>query len=59
MFGPSLPQHDLHQAEQLSREQHRHPDSAAVRDARLGIRRPGLRERMRHWYRWLIRRKTA
>ena len=58
MYGPP-PQGDLHAAEQLSRQRQARLDSAAARDAQLGIQRPRVRERMRHWYRWLTRRKSV
>jgi hypothetical protein len=59
MFVPPTPQHDFRQAEQASRDQHARLESAASRRAQLGIQKPRLRERMRHWYRWLTRRKPA
>lgn len=59
MFGPSTPQHSLRQAEQASREHYEHSERNAARRAELGIRKPTLRESIRHWYRWLMRRKPA
>jgi hypothetical protein len=58
MYGPP-PQGDLRGAEQRSRERQAHLESAAARDAQLGIQRPRMRERIRHWYHRLARHKPA
>jgi len=54
---PPDPQADLRQAEQASHEQHASVERAAARRAQLGVRRPTLRESLRHWFGWLTRRK--
>jgi hypothetical protein len=56
---PGTPQRDFRQAEQASRDEHARMENAAARRAQLGIQRPKLRESIRHWYRWLTRRKPA
>jgi hypothetical protein len=58
MFGPP-PQGDLRGAEQRSRERQAFLGSTAAREAQLGIQRPRMRERIRHWYRRLTRRTAA
>jgi hypothetical protein len=58
MYGPP-PQGDLRGAEQLSRQRQARLESAAARNAQLGVQRPRIRERMRHWSQWLTRRKSA
>jgi len=59
MFGPSTPQHNFRQVEQASREHYEQVEGNAARRAQLGIRKPTLRENIRHWYRWPMRRKPA
>jgi hypothetical protein len=59
MFGSQTPQQDFRQAEQASRDQYARLEGIASRRAQLGIQRPKLRESIRHWYRWLTRRKPA
>jgi hypothetical protein len=59
MYGGPPPQHDLRGAEQQSREKYARSESNAARRAELGIQRPKLRETIRHWYRWITRRKPA
>jgi hypothetical protein len=58
MYVPP-PQGDLRRAEQEGRERYASLQSAAARRAQLGIQRPRLRESIRHWFRWLTRRKPA
>jgi hypothetical protein len=58
MYTPP-PSGDLRGAEQRSREQYAHLENAAARDAQLGIQRPRMRERIRHWYRRLTGRTPA
>jgi hypothetical protein len=58
MYTPP-PQGELHGATQRSRQRQAQLHSAAARDAQLGIQRPRMRERMRHWYHRLTRRKSA
>jgi hypothetical protein len=55
--GPS-PQ-DFRHMEQASRERYASLESTAARRAQLGMQRPKFGESIRHWYRWLTRRKPA
>jgi hypothetical protein len=54
-----MPQHDMRQAEQASRERYARAERNAARNAELGIQKPRMRESIRHWFRWLTRRKPA
>jgi hypothetical protein len=59
LFQPPMPQHDMRQAEQASRERYARAERNAARNAELGIQKPRMRESIRHWFRWLTRRKPA
>jgi hypothetical protein len=59
MFGQQPGQQDFRHVEQESRQRYERLENAAARRAQLGIQRPKLRERMRHWYCWLTRQKPA
>ena len=60
MFGQQPGQQDIRRE---ARERYESLESAAARTAarhaELDIRRPKLRESIRHWYCWLTRRKPA
>jgi hypothetical protein len=59
MYGPSLPQRDLHQAEQQSRGRFARRQEDAARDAALGTERPRRRGRIRQALRRVTGRKAV
>jgi len=59
MFSqPPPPKQPWQGAERFVREEFANLDRDAARRAQLGIQNPKWRESIRHWYRWLTRRKA-